>query len=286
MQYKTQRQFLKTAIKEGKLSHSYIFSGIEDLSFPLEIAKMILCKQEHTGCGSCSSCLKINSGNHPDLMIIEPDGASIKNAQVEEFQSFIYIRPFESHKKIIIFKDLDLMTARAQNRILKTLEEPPEYGMMLFMTSNIEAILETVVSRCQIIQFYHELYDKGELIEAELLERAIEFIKSLEFNDINRMIDFGVYAKEDKQKFLIVLNRIGLIARDLMIYSETSNLQLINPENFTILDYRDQLHRMTSSISTERLVELIFNIEDLENKLKNNMNFELTMDQFLFKCIQ
>lgn len=286
MQYQTQRLFLEKAILKGKLSHSYIFSGTDDLAFSTEIAKLVLCKQEHTGCDSCSSCLKINSGNHPDLMIVVPDGSSIKNAQVEAFQEYIYIKPFESDFKIVIFKDLDLMTPRAQNRILKTLEEPPEYALFIFMTHNLEAILETVVSRCQVLQFYHDLEEKGLEIEQEILDKAIEFVKSIEFKDVNRVFEFALYAKEDKQRFQIVINRVSKILRDVMIFRETENLQLINSENFTILDYRDQLEKLTRSFTTEKLVELIFIIDDVESKLKNNMNFELTIDQLLFKCIQ
>lgn len=95
-----------------------MISGSEEISLGKSIAKHVLCKQEHTGCGSCSSCLKLASDNHPDMMFIEPDGASIKNAQVEAFQEFIYIRPFESANKIVVFQ-AHLMTDRAQNRILK-----------------------------------------------------------------------------------------------------------------------------------------------------------------------
>lgn len=286
MQYPTQRRFLKNAILMGTLSHSYIFSGIDDVSIPLEIAKMVLCKQEHTGCDSCSSCLKINSGNHPDIMVIEPDGSSIKNAQVEAFQEYIYIRPFESERKIVIFKSLELMTPRAQNRILKTLEEPPEYALFIFLTQNLEAVLETVLSRCQIVQFYHEMESDGEEVDKEILEKAIEFVKSIEFKDVNRVFEFALYAKEDKTRFQILLNRVAKILRDVMIFRETENLQLINPENFTILDYRDQLEKLTRSFQAEKLVDLIFIIDEVEMKLKNNMNFELTVDQLLFKCIK
>lgn len=284
--FDTQRAFLVKAIKQNTLSHSYIFSGLQEQSFAVEISKKVLCKQEHTGCDSCSSCLKINSSNHPDLMIISPDGASIKNAQVEAFQEFIYIKPFESEKKIVIFTEMDLMTPRAQNRILKTLEEPPEYALFIFLTNNLEALLETVVSRCQVIQFYHNLESEGSEIDQSVLEKAIEFVKSIEFKDVNRVFDFAVYAKEDKQRFLIMINRVAQILRDVMIFKETNNLSLISVENFTILDYRNHLEKLSKSFKTETLVDLIFLIDDVEQKLKNNMNFELTIDQLLFKCIQ
>lgn len=268
------------AMKHGRLSHSYIFSGLEDVDYAVKIAQKILCKQGHTACGSCSSCVKMTSGNHPDLMVIEPDGATIKNDQVEAFQNFMMIRPFESDHKVVIFKGVHAMTVRAQNRLLKILEEPPEYGVMFLMSKQSEILLDTITSRCQTLVF-HE--DEG--VEEDVLRHAIDFVKSLEFSDINHIFGFATYAKEDKARFSLFLRKVSEILRDLMIFKETQNIQLISKENFTILDNRSQLHQLSSSFAFDRLIALIFEIESVEQKLKSNMNFDLTIDQLLFKCL-
>lgn len=282
--FSTQRHFLVDAIKREKLSHSYIFSGMSDLTFAQNIAKMILCKQEHTGCDSCSSCVKMNTGNHPDFLIIEPDGASIKNAQVESFQNFMYIRPFESLHKIAIFKEAHTMTESAQNRLLKVLEEPPEYAIMIFLTPNIEGLLETVRSRCQIIGFNS---DEEELtVSLELLERAADFVLSLENKDIGRILEFGAYAKQDKSQFIVFLSAVGMLLRDLMVYRETKKKELIHDQNFSILEDRGQLMRSSGRLTKGMLIDLILTIDQVEQKLKNNMNFDLTVDSMLFYCIE
>ena len=272
--------YLLEAMRNDRLSHSYIFSGIEEVSYAVKIAQKILCKQEHTACGSCSSCVKILSDNHPDLMIIQPDGATIKNEQVESFQSFMMIRPFESEKKIAIFSGVHAMTPRAQNRLLKILEEPPAYAMVILMSKQSEMLLDTITSRCQMLT-----YQEDQQFENDVLNASIDFVKSLEFNDINHILNFAVYAKEDKVRFNIFLRKVSEILRDLMIFKETQNIQLISKENFTILDNRSQLIHLASSFTHQRLITLIFAIEDVEAKLKSNMNFDLTIDQLLFKCL-
>lgn len=282
--YSAQRHFLVDAMKHEKLSHSYIFSGMNDLAFAQLISKMILCKQEHTGCDSCSSCVKLNSGNHPDLMIIEPDGASIKNAQVEAFQNFMYIRPFESKYKIALFKEAHTMTESAQNRLLKVLEEPPEYAIMIFLTNNIEGVLETVRSRCQIVGFNAE--EAESTIPMDILEKAADFVLSLENKDVGRILEFGTYAKQDKQQFIVFLNSVGMLLRDLMVYRETKKKELIHDQNFSILEDRGQLMRSSGRLTKGMLIDLILTIDQVERKIKNNMNFDLTVDSMLFYCIE
>ncbi len=275
--------FFSDALKNNHLSHSYLISGTENLELAKTIAKNILCRQEHTGCGSCSSCLKLASDNHPDLMIVIPDGASIKNAQVEAFQEFIFIRPFESKYKIVIFNEVHLMTERAPNRILKVLEEPPEYAVFILMTQQMESLLETVQSRCQIVSadaVYNQMADPV------LLEKAFELVQGIDKQDAGRVLEFGAYMKQEKVQITAFLSQIISILRDIMIFRETHNYQLISPENFSILNYKEQLIKLAINISRKKNIELIFLIEEIDQKIKSNMNFDLTVDKLLFKCIE
>lgn len=275
--------FFSDALSKSHLSHSYLISGSENLELAKTIASLILCRQEHTGCGSCSSCLKLASGNHPDFMVITPDGASIKNAQVEEFQEFIFIRPFESKYKIVIFNEAHLMTERAQNRILKVLEEPPEYAVFIFMTKQMEIMLETVHSRCQILNANE---DEGHEVNKVLFEKALELVHGIEKQDAGRVLEFGAYVKQDKSQVTQFLVQLTTILRDIMIFRETHNNQLISAENLTILNYKEQLGKLSTNISRKKNIELIELIEEVDQRLKSNMNFDLTVDKLLFKCIE
>lgn len=275
--------FFKEALERNHLSHSYLISGSEDIELAKSIAQRILCKQEHTGCGSCSSCIKLASNNHPDLMIILPDGASIKNAQVEDFQEFIFIRPFESSHKIVIFNEAHLMTERAQNRILKVLEEPPEYAVFLFLTKHMTAMLETVLSRCQIL--YSD--DAKEInMPSHFIDKAMELLNGIESQDAGRVLEYGTFFKQEKSQVSVFLSLLSSILRDVMIFRETHNYQLISRENLTILNYKEQLGKCSVSISRRKNIELIHMIDDIDQRIKSNMNFDLTVDKLLFKCIE
>lgn len=285
--YSEQLSFLVNALKQDKLSHSYIFSGTEHLAFARQFAKMILCKQEHTGCDSCSSCVKVNSDNHPDLMVVEPDGASIKNAQIEALQEFMVIKPFESEKKIAIVHLSHLMTESAQNRLLKVLEEPPAHAVLIFLTKHMEGLLETVKSRCQIVGFNGEMdVESSDAAYETLLNQAADFVLSLENRDVGRLLAFGVYAKQEKKHFPMFLSMVAVLLRDLMIYRETGNKELIHKENLTILETRGQLMKSSGQLSKKAMIDFILTIDQVEQKIKNNMNFDLTVDNLLFHFIE
>ena len=105
------------------------------------------------GNDNCSSCVKFNSSNNPDFVLIEQDGNSIKIAQIREMQENVYTKPIVSRKKVFIINDSDKMTEEAQNSLLKTLEEPPEYIIIILITANENKLLNTIKSRCLKISF-------------------------------------------------------------------------------------------------------------------------------------
>lgn len=156
----------RKAIAGETLAHGYLFDGKGGVGKKLTamaLAKTVLCGQGIEACGICASCMQFDSANHPDFLMIEPDGASIKDKQMEEFQEFIAIKPYESEYKVVVINESDTMTVRAQNRILKLVEEPPGHSLILFIAENREALLSTVRSRLQGTTF-------NRLSENELLE--------------------------------------------------------------------------------------------------------------------
>ena len=132
------KKTLLDQIKNNELVHSYMFVGQEGIGKKIvakEFARQVLChsKNNISECENCESCIKFKNGNHPDFYIISPDGNYIKIAQIRQLQENIYKKPILSNKKILIIDDADLMTEEAQNSLLKTLEEPPEYIIIILV---------------------------------------------------------------------------------------------------------------------------------------------------------
>jgi DNA polymerase III subunit delta' len=156
-----QKGYLESIIRNKRVLHGYIFEGPEGIGkFKVAslFARMLLCKNAHTapGCGVCSSCSKFDTSNHPDLMIVEKQGASqtIVVEQMNALQEFINIRPNENGVKVVVIRDAEGMNVASQNKILKVLEEPPGYAVIIFTSNNKSSLLPTVVSRSQSVSFF------------------------------------------------------------------------------------------------------------------------------------
>ena len=158
---------LQEVLYTGNISHSYLFIGQEGIGkkkIAEEFAKMILClSEDKKPCNTCSACIKFNTCNNPDFIEVEPDGNSLKIAQIRSMQEKIYEKPIVSNKKVIIINDSDKMTEEAQNSLLKTLEEPPEYIVIILITANENKLLNTIKSRCLKISF--NTIDQKQMLE-------------------------------------------------------------------------------------------------------------------------
>ena len=160
---------LTTAVIKKKLSHAYIFEG-EDGSGKLLVAKIFAkamqCEKNRAimetegeltdinPCCECASCKKADSGNHPDIRVLTHEKVSIGVDDIRvQINQDIQIKPYEGGKKIYIIPDAERMTEQAMNALLKTIEEPPEYALILLLTDNIYRILPTIQSRCVKIPF-------------------------------------------------------------------------------------------------------------------------------------
>lgn len=148
-----------TLNKKERLAHAYLFIGPSNIGkgeTALAIAKLINCEQSGVKeyCDICSACIKINSGNHPDVMIIDLEyGEAIKIEQIRELLNQSKLRPFLAEKKVFIINNIENMTLEAANAFLKTLEEPTASSLLLLTTSVPEKNLDTVKSRCHAIYF-------------------------------------------------------------------------------------------------------------------------------------
>ncbi len=151
--------FFQNAIKNNRLAHAYIFVGQEGIGktlFSKELAKSIFCQNSSfDACDDCNDCKRVNNDNYPDLFLTIPEENSrvIKIEQLKYLQEILYIKPIESEYKIVIIQSADRMNEEASNCLLKTLEEPPLYAIIILIVTSLDLVEETVRSRCQIVRF-------------------------------------------------------------------------------------------------------------------------------------
>ena len=151
---------LQHTVASDRIAGAYLFvgpTGVGKETVARYFAQLIFCQQETqapVACGTCLACRKMDSGNHPDLQFIRPEGSLLKIGQIRELQKRIIYEPLEASRKIYILTDVERMNAEAENCLLKTLEEPPAASVLILLTSNIRVLLPTTRSRCQILQFH------------------------------------------------------------------------------------------------------------------------------------
>lgn len=142
---------LDNVVKNDKVSHAYIFEGancIDKKTFAQSFVKGILCPDKNgENCGRCGICHKIDHDNHEDITYIAASGNSIKDSDIVQMQDKLKTRPV-GDRNIVIIENSDMMTLRAQNRLLKTLEEPPGRSVIILLSENMENLVQTILSRC------------------------------------------------------------------------------------------------------------------------------------------
>lgn len=149
---------LKQILQNNHISHSYMFignKGIGKSKFAKEFAKGIVCNSDITKpCLSCKSCIEFDNNNNPDFYYIDlGEENSIKIETIRLMQKKVQELPIVSKRKVYIIDDAEYMTKEAQNCLLKTIEEPPEFVTVILITSNENRILNTIKSRCLKIYF-------------------------------------------------------------------------------------------------------------------------------------
>lgn len=278
---------LKSIVENNTISHSYIFSGISGIGkflFAKEFAKSILClNKELKPCNSCKACDSFNNLNNPDIIIIDEGNNSIKTEQIKSLTKNVLEKPIQSDKKIYIINNSENMTKEAQNSLLKTLEEPPEYVVIILITSNDSLLLNTIKSRCTKIMF-NELSDEeimqylskssnsinNNIIKAfgGSIERALNIIDRLDlYEEINRIFN----SIDD-------MNELQILKTKETIFKEKDEI-------YFILDFINTIFReriLKNSIKAEKYYRCIEIIEETKKKLKKNGNFDMTIDGCLF----
>jgi len=147
-------QRLERQRAEGRIAHAYLFTGPPQVgrrTLAWAWGMALLCPEPDPPCGACRSCRRMQAGHHPDAFLIAPEGSSLKIEQVREAQRLLAHTPVEGPYRILVFDQAQALTTEAANALLKTLEEPPSYAVLMLIAPSPESLLPTVVSRCQVL---------------------------------------------------------------------------------------------------------------------------------------
>ena len=283
----TNKQILKNIVENNNISHSYIFSGISGIGkfmFAKEFAKAILCTaNEEKPCNNCKSCESFDNLNNPDVIIIDEKENSIKTEQIKELTNNVLEKPIQSNRKIYIINNSENMTKEAQNSLLKTLEEPPQYITIILITNNENLLLNTIKSRCIKIPF-------NKLSDDEIkkyFQNNLEIIDNNMINAFGGSIEKALILKDKKEIF----SKIDEIFKNIENMDE---LQILNIKDiifkdkddvFYILDYINTIFYdkvLKNIYHAEKYEKCIKIIEDTKLRLKKNNNYDMAIDNCLF----
>ncbi len=282
------KELLKNIIETKNISHGYMFLGISGIGkflFAKEFAKAILCN-ENIGCDTCKSCIEFDSSNNPDFQIIEPEEKSIKIEQIRLMNSKIYEKPIISNKKVYIINNAETMTKEAQNCLLKTLEEPPEYAVIVLIGTNENMFLNTIRSRCVKINFNKI---KDEDLEDRLVKKyGYENITENLLKLFSGSFEKAISLQGKQEIYLNIENTFNNIENtniiDLLNQKEiiTKNKE----EIVNILEYINVLFFDKVKNGNNNYIKAIRIVEDTKDRLNKNANLDMTIDNLLMKLCE
>lgn len=306
-------EHLQNAIKLQKVSHAYILDGEEGAGKKMlarAFAQTLQCERAGIEpCGECHSCRQAESGNQPDIIeVTHEKPASIGVEDIRgQLCGDIQIKPYSSPYKIYIVDEAEKMTVQAQNALLKTIEEPPAYGIILLLTTNAGAFLPTILSRCvtlklrpvknelikpYLMETYHvpdyqaevcTAFARGNVGKAkrlaqseqfsELKNHLIHLLRHLREMEIYELTEAVRSASEYKTDIDDYLDLMALWFRDVLLFKATRQIDgLVFTE-----EVRD-ISAQAQKSSYEGLERILKALEKAKVRLKANVNFELTME--------
>lgn len=310
------KEHMQAAIRDKKPFHAYLFQGEEGVgkeALARTFAAGLQCQSESTDkpCKECVSCRQMESGNRPDVIWVTREKASLGVDEIrEQLCNTMDIKPFSSPYKIYLVPEAEKMTEAAQNALLKTIEEPPEYGIVILMTSNISALLPTIQSRCLTMEFRplstavvesfvkehcqvpdyqaraSAAFAQGNLGKAmryakseDFIERKdhiISLLRHVEQMDLSEMLavikDLG--TRKDEVRDYIDL--MVLWYRDVLLFKATKDINQL-----LFQDEASYISREASHRSYEKIEEILQAFEKAKVRLRANVNFDITMELML-----
>ncbi len=283
------KKLLQKIIQTKNFVHSYIFVGKEGIGkqeFAKSFAKSILCLGDMEE-KKCKSCLEFETQNHPDFLLLNPESGAIKIEQIRNLMNKTIEKPIIGTRKVYILNEADTMTKEAQNCLLKTLEEPPEYLVIILVVQNESQILTTIKSRCTKIVF--------KPIEEKILREYLE--KEKNFSNITqtelKVFDGSIgNALKWQQKSELYRQ----IENFFMTMDKKDKIDILNNQNaiyqnkeeiLNIISYMNNLflEKMKEEINNRTKITKYINctqiLEKTKRKLKSNANFDMCVDNML-----
>lgn len=310
------KEHFTNAVQTGKISHAYILSGEAGMgrkSLAHAFALSLLCEKGlPQPCMQCHACKQVLSGNHPDLIHVtheKPASIGVDDIR-EQINDTIMVRPYSSYYKIYIVDEAEKMTVQAQNALLKTIEEPPSYAVILLLTTNPDAFLQTILSRCvqlklkplrdsvvkeyliqslQVEESQAEIYAafaRGNLGKAihlaesedfkQMYEQLMKLLKGLKDGDITELLDQIKSFKDNNLDIRECLDFMQMWYRDVLMYKTTKDINLlIFKDEFTTIK------TMSTLSGYEGLEKILEAIDKARIRLDANVNMELAMELML-----
>ncbi len=310
------KEHFQKAIESHKVSHAYILTGEAGMgrkSLANAFALTLLCeKGKSEPCMECHACKQVLSGNHPDLIYVtheKPNSIGVDDIR-EQINDTIMVRPYSSYYKIYIVDEAEKMTQQAQNALLKTIEEPPSYAIIILLTTNQEAFLPTILSRCvqlklkplkdfvvksylvesmQVPEADAEVYAafaRGNLGKAIFIASSEDFkllhqevlhlLKHVKDMDISELLDYIRKFKEDNLDIYECLDFMQLWYRDVLLYKVTKDMNLL-----IFKDEYKMINELSKNSGYDGLERVLESIDKAKARLDANVNMELAMELML-----
>lgn len=311
-------QQLVQADKNNRLSHAYVMDGLHGTGktrLTLTFIQYLLCEQRQSDlpCQTCSSCRRIENGNHPNIWLIQKDGQSIKKEQIDELIQQMSKKGYEKGRRFYMIEEAHTMTVSAANALLKFLEEPVGEITAFLMTDTYAQLLPTIQSRCQRIQFTrpneeqligqlvvdHQLTDSlastlsritANVDEALSLSQeeqfmmmrklALQLIERVEQSKAEAILfiqgEWQTVVKE-KEDLEMILNLLLHGYRDIVTIKVNIDRSICYP------DARELLEKLSYRLTYEQLSSKIDEILHMKQKISSNMNRTLLVEQLILR---
>mgnify|MGYP000034955777 FL=1 len=311
---------LQNAIRLGKVSHAYIFGGEHGAGKKLLaslFAMTLQCQEQGVEpCMKCPSCRKALNKNHPDIIYVvheKPNSIGIDEIRGQLIND-VGIRPYESPYKIYIVNDADKLTLQAQNALLKTIEEPPAYAVILLLADNPDALLPTITSRCVLLSLkpVGDRLVKDYLMErmhipdyqaevqaafaqgnigkakktaesrefAEMTANALQLLKRARSMAVYELVEAVRSMSQEKDNIYEYLDLFLMWFRDVLLFKATKEV-----DNLVFKEEINAIKERATQSSYEGLEKIIEAIHTADSRLHANVNFDLVME-LLFLTIK
>lgn len=309
------KSHLMKAVDDNKPFHAYIFQGEVGTGKKL-MARTFATALQCTGggnrpCGECKSCKQMTTGNQPDIITVTHEKSIISVDDIrKQLVNTVDVKPYASKYKIYIVPEAEKMNQEAQNAMLKTVEEPPEYAIIILLTSNINSLLETIRSRCMSIEFCpltnvtvekyllehmkvpDYLAQTAAVFAQGNLGKAIRYVQSDDFMEKKDKILYLMKNKENMSMYemLSLLKEVGndryeardyidlmvLWYRDVLLYKATKDVN-----GLLFRDQYTHISRDASQNSYVKIEKVLQAFEKAKMRLKANVNFDVAIELML-----